>query len=171
VSFSSCAWILGYQVIELVQGDSIFLNAGTPTGRIAALYWEPFDGLSTPRSSTTWCKPTVTTRYNIVMVDTSGCICSNLVYEIQVNPTSSEVIQSIDESTIRPFQKGQKVYFNNRKNQEASVSVFTLEGKLLLQCTTTNDSFEISPDLAKKGTYIVKISLEGKVGVCKYFKY
>lgn len=171
VKFSTCGCVTGYQVIELMQGDSVLLDAGKPGGSIAAYYWEPELGLLTPDSPATWCKPTVTTDYNIVRVDTSGCICSCHAYQIRVTPTGSEVIQSNAERILQPVQKGSKVYFSNRSNHEASVSVFSLEGKLILQCNTTNDSFEISPDLAKKGTYIVKISLDGKVGICKYFKY
>ena len=85
--FLSYACTLGYRVVELVQGDSVWLDAGNPSGSVAARYWEPSDGLSTPRSSATWCKPTVTTNYSIVSVDTSGCIISCHAYEIRVIPT------------------------------------------------------------------------------------
>jgi len=171
VSFSAWGSILGYQVIELAQGDSIFLNAGTPGGRIANFYLKPFEGLSTPNSPSSWCKPTVSTDYYSVLVDTSGCMMSNLAYQIIIIPTSSEAIQSNADYTIQQIQKGSKVYFNNKKNREALVSVFTPEGKLLHQCTTTDESYDISPDVAKNGIYLVKIALEGKVGVCKYYRY
>lgn len=170
VSFSSCVWILGYQVIELVKGDSVWFDAGIPSGSVAAYYWEPYEGLSTPHSATTWCKPTVTTRYDIVRVDTSGCVCSNLAYEIMIIPTSSETMGSSAENTVQAYQKGTKVHFINTKHQEASVSVFSLDGKLLYQCTTNNEDVEVSSVTTKKGVYIVKIFLEGKAGVCRYLK-
>ena len=169
--FSSYGCILGYQVIELAKGDSVWLDAGKPSGSVASYYWEPVEGLTTPQNSATWCKPIVTTNYSIVSVDTSGCIISCHAYEIRIIATGSENQLSNTGSILQPFQKGSKVYFNNSKNQEASVSVFSLGGKLLHQCTTMDDHIEVSSVLAKKGTYIVKISLGGKVGSCKYFNY
>jgi hypothetical protein len=171
VGFSGCGCVLGYQVIELNEGDSVLLDAGTPQGSVAAYFWEPSDGLSNPGSSVTWCKPDVTTNYSIVRVDTFGCACSCHAYEIRIIPTNSENIKSNPAGNINPFQKGTKVYFNNKMNQEALASVFSLDGKLLHQCCSNTDNIEVSELLPKRGTYIIKISLNDDIGVCKYLKY
>jgi len=170
VGFSNCACVLGYQVIELNKGDSVLLNAGTPQGRVAAYYWSPSDGVSNPDSSVTWCKPDVTTNYSIVSVDTFGCACACHAYEIRIIPTTSENIKSNPLGNINPFQKGTKVYFTNKLNQEALASVFSLDGKLLYQCSSNTDNIEVTGHLPKRGTYIIKISLNGDIGVCKYLK-
>ncbi len=171
VGFSSCSCVLGYQVIELNKGDSVLLGAGTPQGSVGAYFWEPSDGLSNPDSSATWCKPDVTTNYSIVRVDTFGCACSCHAYEIRIISTNSENIKLNPVGNINPFQKDTKVYFNNRMNQEALVSLFSLDGKLLHQGSSNIDYFEVSELLPKRGTYIIKISLNGDFSVCKYFKY
>jgi hypothetical protein len=165
--FSGCAYIQGYQVKFLNKGDSIWLDAGTPQGRFAAYYWEPSYGLSNPGSSATWCKPDVTTSYFITAIDTSGCRCSNLAYEIRIITTDTNT-KINPESKINPFQKGSKVYFNNKINQEALVSMFSLDGKLLHQCSSNTDNIEVSELLPKRGTYIVKITIKEEVGTCRF---
>jgi hypothetical protein len=85
VGFSNYACVLGYQVIEISKGDSIWFDAGTPSGDILAYHWEPAYGLSNPDSSATWCKPKVTTNYYLARVDKFGCICSCHAYEIRVS--------------------------------------------------------------------------------------
>ena len=85
VGFSGCACYTGYQVIHLNKGDSVWLDAGIPSGNIEKIYWEPAYGLSNPDSSATWCKPDSTMNYSIVSVDRFGCVCSCHAYEIRVN--------------------------------------------------------------------------------------
>lgn len=170
VDFSRCVWNLGYQVIEINKGDSIWLDAGTPQGRIAAYHWEPRTGLSNPDSSATWCKPLVKTDYFLTSIDTSGCSCSNQIYEIRISTTNIDSKINF-EKVINPFQKGSRVYFNNNMNQEALVSLFSLDGKLLHQCGSNTDNIDVSQLLTEKGIYIVKILLDGNIGVCKYLKH
>lgn len=170
VDFSTCSCTTGYQVIELNKGDSVWLNAGNPQGSVASYYWEPSIGLSKPNSSATWCKPDVTTNYSIVKVDSLGCTCSCHAYEIKIIPTNSEYIKSYPNSNINLFQKGSSVFFNNIMNHEVSISIFTMEGKLLHRGNTIRDNFEVSQILRKKGTYIVKITVDGNTGICKFLK-
>lgn len=170
VDFSRCVWTLGYQVIELNKGDSIWLDAGTPQGSIAAYHWDPSSGLSNPDSSATWCKPEVKTDYFLTTIDTYGCSCSNHIYEIRIIPTNSD-IKLDPEWKFNPYQKGSKVYFNNKMDKEASVFMFSLDGKLVLQCSTNSDNVDVGKLLPKRGTYIIKISLEGDIGICKFLKH
>lgn len=171
VGFSTCGCVTGYRVIELYKGDSVWLDAGIPQGSVAALYFVPDEGLSNPHSSATWCRPSVTTNYSLARVDTFGCTCTCHVYEIRIIPTNAEVIRLNPEGTIKVFQKGTKVYFNNPTNREALISLFSLDGRLLHQCSASTDNIEVSQLLSEKGTYVVKISLGGKVGVCKFLKF
>jgi hypothetical protein len=170
VDFSRCVWILGYRVIEIIQGDSIWLDAGTPQGSILAYHWEPSVGLSNPDSSATWCKPEIKTNYFLTAIDTSGCSCSNEIYEIRIIPTNIDS-KINSENNINPFQRGSRVYFNNNMNQEALTSIFSLDGKLINQYTTSNDNIDVTQLLTEKGVYIIKISLNGNIGVCKYLKH
>jgi hypothetical protein len=170
VDFSRCVWILGYQVIEINKGDSIWLDAGTPQGSVAAYHWDPSSGLSNPDSSATWCKPEVKTDYFLTSIYTSGCSCSNQIYEIRIITTNTDS-KINSENNINPFQKGSRVYFNNNINQEALVSMFSLDGKLIHKCISNTNYIEASQLLPERGTYIVKISLNGNIGVCKYLKF
>jgi hypothetical protein len=171
VGFSRCACVLGYQVIEISEGDSIWLDAGTPAGAISSYHWEPSNGLSNPDSSATWCKPEVATNYFLARVDTFGCVCSCLAYEIRINPTNAENIQIIPSGNINPFQKGRKVHFNNMRNHEALVYWYSMEGKLLYQCSTRSDNIDFPNVLLNRSTYIVKILLDEKFGICKFVNY
>ncbi len=170
VGFSGCGCVLGYQVIFLNKGDSTWLDAGIPGGRFTAFYWEPSDGLTDPGSASTWCKPDTTTDYFIVSVDTFGCTCSCHSYEIRIITTNSEDFELHSKGNINPCQKGTKVYFNNAMNLEALISLFSLDGKLLHESSTFNDNFEVSRLLHKRGIYIVKISIGGNIGICKFLK-
>lgn len=170
VDFSRCVWILGYQVIEINKGDSIWLDAGTPQGSIVVYHWEPSTGLSNPDSSATWCKPDVKTDYFLTAIDTSGCSCSNHLYEIRIISTNSDTKLNPD-GKVNPFQKGSKVYFNNKMNKETLVSVFSLDGKSVHRCSTNSDNVEVDKLLPQRGTYIIKISLEGDIGICKFLKH
>jgi hypothetical protein len=115
VGFSNYACVLGYQVIEISKGDSIWFDAGTPSGDILAYHWEPAYGLSNPESSATWCKPEVTTNYYLTSVNKFGCVCSCHVYEIRIIPTNSKVsmldenlqwnigMECVDDGPIHPY--------------------------------------------------------------------
>lgn len=170
VDFSRCAWDMKYKVISINKGDSIWLNPVTPQREVAAYYWEPSYGLSNPDSSATWCKPFVTTDYYLTTVDTFGCSCSNQKYQVQIITTNADPKLNF-ESNINPFQKGSRVYFNNKMNHEVLVSMFSLDGKLIHQCSSFTDNMDVSRFLTGRGTYIIKISINGNIGVCKYLKF
>ncbi|MBW6533516.1 MAG: T9SS type A sorting domain-containing protein [Mariniphaga sp.] len=125
VGFSGCACYTGYQVIHLNIGDSVWLDAGIPSGNIEKIYWEPAYGLSNPDSSATWCKPGSTMNYSIVSVDTFGCVCSCHAYEIRVN---EDIYSQQDYRSIHPQRE---VLFRNQANRIIGFRV---------------DSVKISPD-------------------------
>lgn len=87
VGFSGCGCYTGIIVIQLNKGDSVLLDAGSPIEKFVDYYWKPSTGLNTPDSSATWCKPDSTITYNLVKVDSFGCVCSCPTYEIRVTDT------------------------------------------------------------------------------------
>jgi hypothetical protein len=167
IDFSKCASTLGYRVIDINKGDSVLLDAGTTQGNIAKYFWEPNYGLSNPDSSATWCKPEVKTDYFLTTIDTIGCQCSNHEYEIRINTTNTDVKLN-PQSKINPFQKGSRVFYNNKCNQEALITFFSLDGEFLHQFITNTDNIEVPRQFPRCRIYIIKISINGSIGVCKY---
>ncbi|VAW15841.1 hypothetical protein MNBD_BACTEROID01-1340 [hydrothermal vent metagenome] len=170
VHFSFYGILLGYQVIYLNQGDSVWFNGGTIGGKYDSIYWRPREGLSDPDSVSTWCKPDTTTDYFQVTVDKFGCKCMRFVYEIRVVLTKTDDFKINPNNSLNLIQKGPKVYFDNMVGKEALISLFSLNGVLLHKSRTNSNSFEVSRLLHKRGIYIVKISIGGNIGICKFLK-
>ena len=168
VRFSQCICPLGYTVISLNQGDSIWLDAGVPDGKYVKYYYEPSYGLSNPDSSATWCKPDTTTDYNIVTIDTFGCVCSCHSNKIQVTPVSTREMNENIEDSLHPYVIGSSVVFRNNVGKEALVSVFSTDGKQLHTISTYQDRIELSKFNLGKGIFIILISLDNKRDYCMY---
>lgn len=167
VGFTRCSYVLGYIVKEINKGDSIWLDAGSPHGSIKQLYWEPSYGLSNPDSSATWCNPEVNAGYSVVAVDTFGCTCTNYSTEIRIKTPNSKSELNLAKD-IKPIQKSSAVVFRNVEKSEASIAIFSSDGKLVHQCIVKDDHIDLSGLLTKKGIYIVKVSLGNEVEVCKF---
>jgi hypothetical protein len=168
VRFSQCICPLGYTVFRLNQGDSLWLDAGIPDGKYVKYYYEPSYGLSDPDSSATWCKPDTTTDYNIVTVDSFGCVCSCHSYKIQVIPVSTIEMNENIEDSFYPSVIGSSVVFRNNAGKEALVSVFSTDGKLLHTSSTYQDKIELSKFNLGKGLFIILISIDNKHDYCMY---
>jgi len=69
VRFSQFVYLTGYPGIEIHKGDSILIRDSSIGGGIEPLKfrWHPETGLSNPESLITWCKPDVSTRYDILV--------------------------------------------------------------------------------------------------------
>jgi len=169
ISGTMCIQLLGYVVKEINKGDSVWLDAGVPSGSIDRLYWYPSYGLTNSDSAATWCKPEVNTDYFVVAVDTFGCTCSQFSTEIRVNQTNSLEIQA-SEKAIKQYQQGTKIIFSNPERREAIIAVFTSEGKLVQKCNVYDDRIDLHGILSKTGLYLVNISLNGKTETCKFLK-
>ena len=85
---------LGYMVMDLTLGDSIYLsgfhNVGGGIPPLQYL-WRPNHGLTDSTSLDFWAKPEVTTYYYITVTDSAGCVGVGApVYQIHVHPVSVE---------------------------------------------------------------------------------
>jgi hypothetical protein len=140
VGLSGCACYTDYQVIRLNKGDSVWLDAGIPSGNTEKIYWEPSYGLSNPDSSATWCKPDSTMNYSIVSVDTFGCVCSCHAYEIRVKEDTNS------QQDYRSIYSQREALFSNQANQITGLridSVKITSDTILYPFATIQ---EISPD-------------------------
>lgn len=77
------------------KGDSILLNFSDVGigGGISPLtyHWQPKTYLSNPDSVITWCKPDSSILYEVVAIDSFGCVSERvLVYDIRVLPETTE---------------------------------------------------------------------------------
>lgn len=85
---------LGYMVMDLTLGDSIYLsgfhNVGGGIPPLQYL-WRPNHGLTDSTSVDFWAKPEVTTYYYITVTDSAGCVGVGApVYHVNVHPVSVE---------------------------------------------------------------------------------
>ncbi len=107
VSFSGCGCPAGTIVVEINKGDSVWLDAGLPSGKYEKIFWIPEYGLTNPDSSATWCKPYSSMHYYTVSVDSFGCECTCPIYEIRVyDPVSFFVEPNARWSVVRTFANG-----------------------------------------------------------------
>ena len=168
VVFSKCGCTSEYTVIELIKGDSVWINAGPPGGRIAGFYWEPSDGLTNPDSASTWCKPDKTTSYNIVSVDTFGCHCPCQALEVRVAVSGVIDLELNPETNINLKQVGNSIRFDNYLNDEAHISLYSLNGNLLYKTSIESNELDLSQIIPSgKGIYIVKVSIGNNIATCK----
>ena len=77
------------------KGDSILLNfsdAGIGGGISPLTYqWQPKTYLSNPDSVITWCKPDSSIQYEVVAIDSCGCVSESvMVYDIRVLSETNE---------------------------------------------------------------------------------
>ncbi len=167
VSFSGCSCPTGTIVVEISKGDSIWLDAGGPKGKYYKYKWEPSYGLTRSDSSATWCKPEVNTLYSLVSVDTFGCTCSCGIYDIRVLTTGIDETNLIESNLLNIWQEGQKIYFENPSNKEATISILSLSGGVLHTFKCSDNNFEIDTLPIVRGIYIIKIHIEGYTGNIK----
>jgi hypothetical protein len=77
------------------KGDSILLNFNNSGifGGISPLtyHWSPKTYLSNPDSVITWCKPDSSIQYEVVAIDSCGCVSESvMVYDIRILPDTIE---------------------------------------------------------------------------------
>ena len=131
VFFSVCSCPEEYPVIDLIKGDSIILNAGSPYRYYRKYYWEPSRGLTNPDSMVTWCKPDSTTIYNLVKVDNFGCICSCPAYEIRVTDSTGVSSKKVALAETKCFFSGNGLNVERTNDLPYHLTVITLTGKVL----------------------------------------
>jgi len=119
-----------------------------------------------------WCKPDVSTRYDIIAIDSCGCVSNpNTVYSVTVLPTGLNEIKNEEGNLLNIRQNGNRVYFNNPFKQEARITIYSISGVARYHLTITDDHFGMDNLLDSKGIYLVKISLGELTGSSKYLNY
>ena len=98
------------------KGDSILLNfsdAGIGGGISPLTYnWQPKTYLTEPDSLITWCKPDSSIQYEVVAIDSFGCVSESvLVYDIRVLPDTIE-----NKPEFAPI--GAEWYYNYRESMD-----------------------------------------------------
>lgn len=173
VRFSNFVLSTGYYGVDLKKGDSILFNQSSVGGGIEPLsfYWQPKTGLSNPDSLVTWCKPDHTTEYDIIAIDSCGCVSyPNTAFYVMVSPTGlNEVENSIDKS-LHIKQVDSKVFFHNPHKLKAHVVLYTINGSTCSSFDVADDHLEIANQLMDKGVYIISISVGGLTGNSKFIK-
>jgi len=173
VRFSTFGYLTGYGGTEIKKGDSILLRYSSVGGGIEPLkfHWQPETGLSNPDSLVTWCKPDFTTLYDITVTDACGCVSSpNTAYYVMVQPTGLDEIKNDEGNSLNIRQDGKLIYFNNPFKQETHIALYSVNGEVRYNLAISEDHFEPDKLLKNEGIYVVKISLGGKVGGCKFLK-
>jgi hypothetical protein len=127
VRFSKFAYLTGYAGIEIKKGDSILFKYSSVGGGIEPLeyQWQPKTGLSNPDSLITWCKPNSTTQYDIIAIDSCGCVSyPNTVYYVMVLQTGLNEVKNDKSNLLNIRQNGKLIYFNNPYKQEARITLY-----------------------------------------------
>jgi hypothetical protein len=171
VRFSNFVLSTGYYGVELKKGDSILFNQSSVGGGIEPLsfYWQPKTGLSNPDSLITWCKPDYTTQYDIIAIDSCGCVSSpNTVYYVIVLPTGLNEVENSKDKSLYIKQVNSSVFFDNPRKLIANVLLYTINGAICSSFNVADDHFKIPNQLINKGVYIVKISVGELTGNSKF---
>lgn len=171
VRFSTFAFSTGFIEIELEKGDSILFNQSTVGGGIEPLkfHWQPKTGLSNPDSLVTWCKPDYTTRYDIIAIDSCGCVSPpNAVYYVTVLTTGFDEKKTDKDSLLHIKQVGTTIYFNNPLKLKAHVALYTINGALCCSFDIADDHLNIANQLKNKGVYVIRISVGSLTGNSKF---
>jgi hypothetical protein len=118
IRLSLFAYLTGGQQTRfyIEKGDSILLNFNNTGigGGIAPLtyHWQPKTFLSNPDSLITWCKPDSSIQYEVVAIDSCGCLSESvLVYDIRVLPDT--VVYKPEFAPI-----GAEWYYNYRESMD-----------------------------------------------------
>lgn len=162
VRFSIFTYLLDEYYINIHQGDSIQLygisNIG---GGISPLEiaLTPSYGLSDSTDLNTWAKPEFSTNYYLIATDSIGCVSSpQFIYSINIFPTKVE--EYTKSNSIK--QIGSKIVFENKDSEKCTLSVYTVNGTLLVKEETTKNYFEIGSRLPLNGIYLCIISINQK---------
>ena len=171
VRFSTFILSTGYHVVELKRGDSILFNETSVGGGIEPLkfHWQPKTGLSNPDSLVTWCKPDYTTQYDIIAIDSCGCVSPpNTVYNVTVLTTGLDEKKTDKDSLLHIKQVGTTIYFNNPLKLKAHVALYTINGALCCSFDIADDHLKIANQLINKGVYVIRISVGSLTGNSKF---
>jgi hypothetical protein len=129
--------------VYLYEGDSILLDMTDedwggimPYSRYS---WLPEEGLSTPNSSKTWCKPGKSTTYYCLITDSSGCKGYGNEYMI-ILQSMTPISRTKGERKLYQWQE--TIYFDNPENKEITVSFYDSSGKLLHKAVTKSNNYK-----------------------------
>jgi hypothetical protein len=160
-----------YSVWNLAEGDSVqFPGSVTIGGGIPPLNWylSPSTGLSDPYDLTTWCKTMVSTDYNLIAIDSVGCVSQeNLTYQIRIIPTDlgHEIMGHHSLALIK-----NTIVFANPKNKMGILSVFEASGRRVLKTKIAGDSYSFEKQMFPTGKmYLIELQINGERYVTKYF--
>ena len=171
VRFSVFISLMFNYEVKLKKGDSILFNTSSVEGGIEPLkfYWQPKAGLSNPDSLVTWCKPDYTTRYDIIAIDSCGCVSSpSTVYYVTVLTTGLNEKKTDKDSILHIKQVGTTIYFSNPLKLKAHVALYTINGTLCCSFDIADDHLNVANQLKNKGVYVIKISVGNLTGNSKF---
>lgn len=171
VQFSQFGYSLGYFSFQLNAGDSIQFGDLLVGGGIKPLkfYWTPSAGLSDSAINYPWCKPLKSNDYYQLAIDSVGCKSElTKVYSIKVIPTLIKTILDNSGTEFRSCQVGSKIVFDNSLNLTVTVTLYTLDGKRVLQSETKGSSFDLGQFTLQSKMYLYKLDSKDKSETGKF---
>ena len=106
--------------------------------------------------------------YTITVADANGC--SNTI-QLDVNAASVENLNKNFASTIAPNPASKSIAFTaSDVNQNAMVSVYSVEGKLLFSQKIKSGKNEIELAHLEKGIYLLQLTNGNQNGIAKFVK-
>ncbi len=173
VRFSLFGYIIADPYTINVQfGDSLqFTGESFVGGGIAPLSftWQPENYLSNPDKLDTWCKPDISTQYDLVATDSVGCVSlPTPMYNVIVHPVSFQ--DAPNKNTFYCYQNGEVFCFCNPNQNMARIIVYDTKGALVFQTTSYSNQINLGPIIHRKGIYIVSLLINGTTLNGKFYK-
>ena len=173
IHFSQYGWTLDVKERYIMQGDSVQLYLSIFGGIPPFTYqWSPTSGLADPTDPYTWASPDTTTYYHMVVTDSAGCTGGDDFWVI-VGPTGTQDGFFIDENILMyPNPAWNEIMLEVKSPEPSTVpcEIMDLNGRTVFSGSLeTNKAELILLNDLSQGIYIVKVYLDGQVGVMKFF--
>lgn len=172
VYFYKFSYLLSDPIEVLIKkGDSVQLSQTFISGGLSSLtyYWTPITALSNSSGLNTWANPEVPVEYAQFVIDSLGCISDTvLTYRVQISTNNESLPYSTKK--IKSYQQGMTIHFDNPTSASALLSLYTLDGKKILELKTRSSEMDLSGYALKNNMYIYWLKVGKDVESGKFLK-
>jgi Secretion system C-terminal sorting domain len=162
VRFSRFAYTLEDYFANINQGDTVSLMHNIGLGIEPLSYvWTPDYNISDPSISNPKVWPDSSVNYQVIAIDSIGCVSEPDIFEIYVNPLGILMPEKIRcQSTIfpNPVDNNSVIFFDAAQKDKLTIKIINTKGQVIFSDKFSNNSYKIGNIITTSGLYIYVIS-------------
>jgi len=167
IRFSRFAYTLVDYFANINQGDTVTLMHNIGLGiEPLSFSWTPNYNISDTSVSNPRAWPDIDTDYQVIAMDSLGCVSEPDIFEVSVNPLGISMNKKVDSKSIvfpNPIDSKSKIYIHGNQFTDYIIKVINTSGQTVLSDKMDSDSYNIGNKINKSGLYVYLILNNRKI--------